>query len=120
MHSLSKKEISFSHSLCFSFFQLSQFSFVISSSLLYIIIKIIYNLSLLLYCVPFILILQHIINMNCFEGNSHILNLKLFICNKILHIYIIVDLFCYILLKVIKKLFDFVYNQSYTNAINLL
>ena len=34
--------------------------------------------------------------------------------------YIIVDLFCYILLKIIKKLFDFVYNKRYTNAMKLL
>ena len=44
-----KKFLTFSHSLCILFSQLFQFSFVISFPLLYIIIKVIYNLSLLFY-----------------------------------------------------------------------
>ena len=44
-----KKFLTFSHSLCILLSQLFQFFFVISFPLLYIIIKVIYNSSLLFY-----------------------------------------------------------------------
>ena len=114
------KILSSSHSL-YLFLSFSQHlsSLISFSSLSIYIIKVIHS-HLYFYLNHIYSHLQHVISTNCSEGNYRILNLKLFIQNKILHIYIIVDLFCYILLKVINKLFDFVYNQNYTNAIHLL
>ena len=112
-----RKKNSSSHSLSL-FFILS----TLFSDFFFLIIyqSKIYLISTTLICIVFVLILQHVISTNFSKGNSRILNLKLFIQNKNLHIYIIVDLFCYILLKVVNKLFDFVYDQSYANAIKLL
>ena len=48
---------------------------MIPSSPLYIIIKIIYSCSLLLFAlIALIFLLQHVISTNCSKGNSHILN----------------------------------------------
>ena len=84
-----------------------------------------------LLLLAFTLVLQHIISTNCSQGNSHILNLKLFIKNKILHIYIAIDFvhyyillnsfnLCYILLETIGKLFYFDYNQKLYQCYQLI
>ena len=73
-----KKESSSSHSLSLS---LSfTFSILLFDSFFHIIYQSkIYFISTTLICIIFVLILQHVISTNCSEGNSRILNLKLFI-----------------------------------------
>ena len=98
-HSLS---LSFFHSLNISLLWFLSLSLSLSLSLyiyIYILLKYYIAISTFIW-VTFILILQHVINTNCSKGNSRILNLKLFIYNKILHIYIIVD---FVLLHIVKS-----------------
>ena len=76
-------------------------------------------LSLLLFALHLFLILQHIINTSCCEGNSYMLNLKFtWSClYRINFTYLYYYWFysfklCYILLEAISKLFGFDYNQK--------
>ena len=73
-----KKESSSSHSLSLS---LSfTFSILLFDSFFHIIYQSkIYFISTTLICIIFVLVLQHVISTNCSEGNSRILNLKLFV-----------------------------------------